>query len=228
MDRLELSEVSTKKWVSYMMANMNEKDRIWAETNIDLPSAKNANTKAEVENRFVVPFLEADNGVVMSRLDILQFHQCTWEISQLSYIDFIKQLSMLAGKAQIPDGSPSMIRLFIEKQPRDTQRYQNRSEQSRYHKGRVKGRVCFSTTVHARCCNALHFLRTIPAEEQRPLRKISRVKKETKKDPMLSVKRLRSLMSVRVDCVKAKARKELLGCRRIGKLLTHDSRNPAL
>jgi hypothetical protein len=55
----------------------------------------------------------------MSRLDILQFHQCTWENSQLSYIDFIKELSMLAGKARIPDDSPSMIRLFIEKQPKD-------------------------------------------------------------------------------------------------------------
>jgi hypothetical protein len=55
----------------------------------------------------------------MSRLDISQFHQCTWETSQLSYIDFFKELSMLAGKARIPDDSPSMIRLFIEKQPKD-------------------------------------------------------------------------------------------------------------
>jgi hypothetical protein len=102
-----------------MMANMNEQDRIWAETNLYLALAKDANTRAEVERHFVVPFLESDNGAVMSRLDILQFHQCTWESSQLSYIDFIKQLSMLAGKARIPDDSPSMIRLFIEKQPKD-------------------------------------------------------------------------------------------------------------
>jgi hypothetical protein len=79
MDRLELSEISTKKWSKYMMANMNEQGRIWAEINLDLNLAKDANTRAEVERHFVVPFLESDNGAVMSRLDILKFHQCTCE-----------------------------------------------------------------------------------------------------------------------------------------------------
>jgi hypothetical protein len=53
MDRLELSEISTNKWSSYMMANMNEQDRIWAETNLDLALAKDAKTRAEVEQHFV-------------------------------------------------------------------------------------------------------------------------------------------------------------------------------
>jgi hypothetical protein len=64
MDRLELSEIATKKWSRYMMANMNEQDRMWAETNLDLALAAEANTRAEVEKHFVVPFLESDNGAI--------------------------------------------------------------------------------------------------------------------------------------------------------------------
>jgi hypothetical protein len=53
-------------------------DRIWAETNLNFTSAKNASTRAEVESRFVKPFLESDNRAVVGRLDILQFHQCMY------------------------------------------------------------------------------------------------------------------------------------------------------
>jgi hypothetical protein len=94
---------------------MQTPEQTW---NLNLPLAKDANPRADVEQHFVVPFLESDNGAVI-RLDLLKSHQCTWETSQLSYIDCIKEVSMLAGKARIPDDSPSMIRLFIGKQPKD-------------------------------------------------------------------------------------------------------------
>lgn len=44
------------------MANMNNSDRLWTETNVNLEEAQQAASKEEFIARFVKPFLDADNS----------------------------------------------------------------------------------------------------------------------------------------------------------------------
>jgi hypothetical protein len=96
---------------------MNETDRIWAEQNIEMEPALLSTSRVEVQTRFVNPFLEADNGPVNHRADVLEFHGYVWEKSKLPYLAFMKEISVMSGKANIPDDDISSILLFIEKQP---------------------------------------------------------------------------------------------------------------
>jgi hypothetical protein len=62
----------------------------------------------------VNPFLEAD---VTHRADVLEFHGYGWEKSKLPYLAFMKEISVMSGKANISDDDLSSILPFIEKQP---------------------------------------------------------------------------------------------------------------
>jgi hypothetical protein len=117
MDRLSLTDVPYRKWVPYLLTFMNETDRIWAEQNIEMETALLSTSREEVQTRFVNPFLEADNGPVTHRTDVLEFHGYGWEKSKLPYLAFMKEISVMSGKANIPDDDVSSILLFIEKQP---------------------------------------------------------------------------------------------------------------
>jgi hypothetical protein len=119
MSRLELSEIPVGKWSRYLMANMGNSDRLWAETNINLESVQQAASKEEFMIRFVKPFLDADNGYVTARLNLAEYHSYTWETSKLSYPAFVKELGTLAARAEINDHDASTIMLFIQKQPEE-------------------------------------------------------------------------------------------------------------
>jgi hypothetical protein len=119
MSRLELSKIAVEKWGRYLLANMNEADRLWTELNVDLEHAQRATTKEKFTDRFANPFLDADNGYVTARLNLTEYHGYTWETSKLPYPAFIKALGTLAVKAGISDGAASSIILFIEKQPEE-------------------------------------------------------------------------------------------------------------
>jgi hypothetical protein len=91
MDRLSLMDVPFRKWVPYLLTFMNETDRIWAEQNIEMDAALLSNSREEVQVRFVTPFLEADNGPVTQRADVLEFHGYSWEKSKLPYLAFMER-----------------------------------------------------------------------------------------------------------------------------------------
>jgi hypothetical protein len=117
MDRLSLTDVPFRKWVPYLLTFMNETDRIWAEQNVEMETALLSASREEVQTPFANPFLEADNGAVIHRADVLGFHGYGWEKSKLPYLAFMKEISVMSGKANIPDEDISSILLFIEKQP---------------------------------------------------------------------------------------------------------------
>jgi hypothetical protein len=117
MDRLSLTDVPYRTWVPYLLTFMNETNRIWAEQNIEMEPALLSNSREEVQARFVTPFLEADKGPVTQRADVLEFHGYSSEKSKLPYLAFMKEISVMAGKAYIHDNDISSILLFIEKQP---------------------------------------------------------------------------------------------------------------
>jgi hypothetical protein len=117
MDRLSLTDVSYRKLVPYLLTFMNETDRIWVEQNIEMEPALLSNSREEVQARFVTPFLEADNGPVTQRADVLEVHGYSWEKSKLPYLAFMKEISAMDGKAYIHYNDIGSILLFIEKQP---------------------------------------------------------------------------------------------------------------